>query len=184
MSKGKLLQYIFSLLLTILLNQFICMVFDYSQLMPFYMFIITVGLESLIVYQVTKRMINNWNKMDKYAVSILYFCFILAMLMGRYGYQDSWIQLNPLACLREFYYGTYYERMIFAFNIVSFIPIPIFIEVFTRNIKSSVVLAFLFGLLIEILQVITHKGIFDLGDLTLYCVGICIGYVYMKKTEE
>lgn len=180
--KNNLPYFTISFFSTLLLNEVIKQFFDLSRLMPFYMWTITVLMETMIVYMISKRISNNWTNIDKYIVSASYFAFILTILLGRYGYGGRWLQLNPFACFREFYYGGQYEKLIFAFNIVSFVPVPIFFEVFTKDIKKSIILSVIFGISIEILQLITCSGVFDLGDMTLYFVGICFGFVYMKKT--
>ncbi len=180
--KKNIGEILLSIFLTLIGNEILKSIYDFSVLMPAYMYGITVVVEFTILYMVLKRLLHNWSEIDKYIVSILYFAFILLILLGRYGYGGRWIQLNPLACFREFYYGSAYEKMIFAFNIVSFVPVPIFIEVFTRDPKKSVILSVLFGISIEVLQFITYSGVFDLGDMSLYFVGICIGYVYIKNT--
>lgn len=172
-----------SFLVSFFINNFLKMIFDFSVLMPFYIYWITVVLESSIIFMVAKRIVKDWTNLDKYIVSILYFCFILTILFGRYGYGGRWIQLNPFACIREFCYGSEYERLIFAFNIVSFIPVPIFLEVFTKDVKKSVLLSILFGMSIEVIQLVTYTGVFDLGDMALYFTGICFGYVYLKRNE-
>lgn len=179
--KNNLPQLMISFFLALMINGIIESIFDFSTLMPFYMYGITVMLEVGIIFTASKRIVNNWTSIDKYIISILYFCFILTILFGRYGYGGRWVQLNPVACFREFYYGSYYERMIFAFNIVSFIPVPIFMEVFVKDVKKSIALSILFGIFIEFFQLMTCSGVFDLGDITLYCTGICFGYVYLKR---
>lgn len=182
--KNDMLNILLSMILTLIINSILKSIYDFTALMPLYMYGIGVGLETMLIYMVSKKVLHKWNDIDKYIISILYIGFILLILLGRYGYAGRWIQLNPMACFREFYYGSYYEKIIFAFNIVSFVPVPIFIEVFTRDIRKSVILSVLLGIAIEILQLVTCSGVFDLGDMTLYFVGICFGYVYMKKTVQ
>lgn len=182
--KKNIREVILSVLLTIVINEILKRIYDFSTLMPTYMYAIAFIVEAMLVFMFLKKLMNNWSDIDKYIISILYFAFILLILLGRYGYGGRWVQLNPMACFREFYYGSYYEKIIFAFNIVSFVPVPIFIEVFTRDIRKSVILSVLFGIAIEALQFITYSGVFDLGDMTLYFVGICIGYAYMKNTAH
>lgn len=183
-NKNIIPHVILSFFFALFVNEVLELFFDIRGLMPFYMYGITVVLESMIIYVASKKVLKNWSEIDKYIISILYFGFILSILLGRYGYGQRWIQLNPFACFREFYYGSHYERLIFAFNVVSFVPVPIFFEVFTKDIKKSVILSIILGIGIEVLQLITCSGVFDLSDMLLYFTGICFGYVYMKKTVQ
>ena len=75
-------------------------------------------------------------------------------------------------------------------NIVLFIPIGVLLPIVIENIKWQwvVLVGFGFSLFIEIVQLITGFGCFDLDDILLNTIGTTIGFglwkvVVNKKTS-
>ena len=61
-------------------------------------------------------------------------------------------------------------------NIALLVPIGILVPFLYENItwKKSLVLAFFSGLIIEVMQVMLHVGIFDIDDVILNALGVMI----------
>ena len=65
-------------------------------------------------------------------------------------------------------------------NVVVFIPYGIFLPLIWkrfRNFADTFLAAFLFSLAIEVFQLFSAFGAFDVDDVLLNCVGAMIGYV-------
>lgn len=63
-------------------------------------------------------------------------------------------------------------------NIILLVPVGFLIPFIWRNIawKSSLAIAIASGLIIELLQVVLHVGIFDIDDVILNAFGVMIGF--------
>jgi glycopeptide antibiotics resistance protein len=67
-------------------------------------------------------------------------------------------------------------------NIVSFIPLGVFVPVLSRHppmLKRVLIFAFLLSLAFEVTQVLLHAGIFDVDDIMLNILGAVVGYVFV-----
>ena len=62
-------------------------------------------------------------------------------------------------------------------NIEDYYPVPT--EYISSNKENFIVSVFI-GFLCEFMQLIFHRGVFDLGDISLYVVGILLG-IYVKE---
>lgn len=180
-SRKIIIGFVFSFLLTMLINIPIQYLIDYYLVIPDTLYKMSILLEWALLYEIMKRILKVWKYYDKYIFTTLYFILVLSMLMIRYEYGYSVLQLNPFACFREVYYGSYKEWTNFMFNLCIFIPAPLFIYIYTHNWKKSIYICFFLGIFLEFMQCITHRGIFDTGDILLYCIGIIIGYVLSRR---
>lgn len=128
---------------------------------------------------------KNWSKKHAYWLCVTYYLLLCVALFARYDTGVSILQLNPFACFREVYYGGFTEWVVMAFNICYFCVMPWMNGIFIKNLKYNIFLCVLIGFFCEFLQLVLHRGVFDLGDIFLYCIGICMGgickYIYEKK---
>ncbi len=118
-------------------------------------------------------------------------------IFSRLPYYGSHIELRPF---RFIYYtiknikGTYDRFLTYGFsatpqmhnisvvfdfllNIIIFIPIGFMIKILNKpyNKISYVLIGFFLSLVIELLELITHRGCFELDDLISNTMGVCIG---------
>jgi glycopeptide antibiotics resistance protein len=63
-------------------------------------------------------------------------------------------------------------------NIILLVPVGFLIPIVWRSVtwKSSLILSIVSGMLIELLQVALHVGIFDIDDVILNALGVMIGF--------
>ncbi|MCT4594783.1 MAG: VanZ family protein [Anaeromicrobium sp.] len=68
-------------------------------------------------------------------------------------------------------------------NVMAFMPLGFFVPIVYGRIKKSkyiIYIGFLMSLFIEVLQIITRLGTFDVDDIILNTMGTLIGYVVYK----
>ncbi|WP_277137594.1 VanZ family protein [Aneurinibacillus aneurinilyticus] len=53
-----------------------------------------------------------------------------------------------------------------------------------QKLKHIIILSFVFSMVIEILQYMTHLGQFDVDDIILNIVGSMIGFVFFLLTKK
>ena len=62
-------------------------------------------------------------------------------------------------------------------NIVLFVPYGVFIKIGRKNLGVSALIGFASSLVIEVVEYITGRGIFDVDDIILNTLGAVIGYL-------
>ena len=186
----KLLFILISIVLGLLFHRFITIDFiDYfNPCFSFVEYITLLILQIVIWYEIIKFFFDKWTTKDKMIIFICYFIVMLIVLLDRpvRNYMDN-IIINPFNSLSEVFYSLR-NIVIATFNIVLFIPLVVLGTLLNSNIKKNMIYASILGLLIEVIQVILHRGIFDTADIILYMIGIIISkYVYnflFKKSKN
>lgn len=186
----RLLFILISIVLGLLFHRFITIDFiDYfNPSFSFVEYITLLILQIIIWYEIIKFFFDKWTTKDKMIIFICYFIVMLIVLLDRpvRNYMDN-IIINPFNSLSEVFYSLR-NFVIAAFNIVLFIPLVVLGTLLNSNIKKNMIYASILGLLIEVIQVILHRGIFDTADIILYIIGIIISkYVYsllFKKSKN
>lgn len=138
-------------------------------------------IELVFIYDALMFFTNNWNVKHRAMFFFVYYLLLIVALLMRYDQGVSVIQLNPFACLREIYYGSWTEWIVFIFNISYFMFMPWVNGLFIRDNKENFVTSVFIGFMCEFLQLIFHRGVFDLGDIALYVLGISLGFYIKKK---
>lgn len=123
-----------------------------------------------------------------YVLAIIYF-LLLSDIYGRTdGYSDYRYNLIPFLEIKRFIHSAFYSGSIHYVdifinligNVVAFIPFGALIR-WVRNKKTgffiAVLYTFLFSFGIEIIQLVTKVGVFDVDDLILNTLGGAIGYL-------
>lgn len=122
-----------------------------------------------------------------YVVAIVYF-LLLSDIYGRVdGYMDYRYNIIPFVEIRRFIHSAMNNGSISSWNIIlnllgniaAFVPFGALIR-WVRNRKTALWVAVLytfgFSLVIELIQLVTRVGVFDVDDLLLNTVGGAIGY--------
>ena len=129
-----------------------------------------------------------------YICVLVYFLFFSEM-MGRSVGNDYQLNLVLFREIRRFYtkrhvFGDYIVWMNIAGNIAAFIPFGLFVmPVSNRRINffETVIITFNVSLCVEIIQLVTKVGSFDVDDLFLNTIGGLIGagiYVVYAMIER
>ena len=66
-------------------------------------------------------------------------------------------------------------------NIIFFIPIGYLLYIKKIKRKNMLLIGFSGVILIELIQMVLYIGIFDICDIVLNVLGICIGYFICNK---
>lgn len=182
MSQKKIIHIILSILAAILLHfAVVHPILDLVTVLSFVENLGAICIESCMVYEVTKYFFQGWKRSDKVLITINYVITVLFILFVRPELGGAYFQLNPFALFRELYYGSYYQWMILFCNIVLFIPLPYILGHRIMNRTTLFLTCFFIGIIMELIQTYTHRGIFDLGDILLYTIGIIIGMIIRKQ---
>ena len=132
--------------------------------------------------------IHQWIKLGVFIVYIsvlVYFLFFADMFGRTSGSTNYRYNLTPFKEIRRFivYSGHLGASSVFTNligNVVAFIPFGIFLPILTNNrLKFFQVTVFTFALTlaIEMIQLMSRVGIFDVDDMILNTLGGIIGYL-------
>lgn len=122
---------------------------------------------------------KKFSKLMFIAITIMYFCILFSVLFLR-RYTEQIYIFNPLVSLKDLFNS---KIMLFQsfMNFIIFIPIGYFFKKFIY--KKVIVLSTIFSTLIELCQVITMRGFFDILDIVIYVLGITMGYFIFRKIK-
>lgn len=141
-----------------------------------YIMISIVLYEFLITYR-------KWKKWDRNIMTIIYYITLIYILFAREDMGYAFFELDPHQLVNSIRYGSYDEWIVAIFNVLIFIPMPIFNQFYIKDPFRNTVLCVSSGILIEFIQAVSHRGVFDVGDIILYCAGILIGCFMRKKLK-
>lgn len=125
-----------------------------------------------------------WLLFTVYLAALAYFLFF-AEATGRTGAERVYqYNLIPFHEIRRFWV---YRRQLgfmavalnLAGNVLAFVPFGTFLPLLVRHTRSfwkTMLLGAEFSLLIEILQLFSKVGSFDVDDIMLNTCGVCLGY--------
>lgn len=109
---------------------------------------------------------------------ITYYLLIFIMIFGRYTIERMYI-FNPIISISELTNGEMILQTIL--NIGCFVPLGYLFKDIKK--RKMIILSISLSLILETLQVITMRGIFDTFDIILYTIGICIGYSLAQRMK-
>lgn len=136
---------------------------------------LSIAIQILFVFAIIKLIrYKSLNKTSYNSLCILYFIMLFVLLFGRYSSTTS-INLNILGL---------FSREAFMQNILNTIFfIPLGNIIYEKNIiyKSFLLIPFCGIILIETIQLISKRGIFDICDIILNVLGLTIGYFISKN---
>lgn len=120
----------------------------------------------------------------------LLFClyFILILMLTLFKNDNGWtgnINLNPLEVFKDIKSSSN-GLILLVGNICMYIPIGIYIEYRFFNKKSTlkIGLFLIYIFLIELIQHIFKKGVFDIDDIILNSIGFLIGVFLVKGIKK
>lgn len=128
-----------------------------------------------------------YRKISRFHIDILaamYFILIIGLSLFR-SYHFYGINLNPLSITDDFRRFHSFTLLLITANIFVYLPLGIYVKYRTKlkNIKS-VIFFLVYILLIESLQYIFRKGVFDINDIIANTLGFYLGmviYSFIKK---
>jgi glycopeptide antibiotics resistance protein len=133
-----------------------------------------------------KKMIRivSWLVFIIYLVALVYFLFFSEQ-MGRTPSDNYKYSLVPLKEIRRYvtYWrtiGSFYALLNLLGNVICFIPFGFVLPIISRQQRKFAritLLSFLSSLLVELIQLVSKVGSFDVDDMILNTLGGVIGYL-------
>lgn len=123
-----------------------------------------------------------------YFVVLFYFLFFSEEMGRTYSEREYHYNLIPFLEIKRFiqYYevlGMQAVLLNLAGNVVAFMPFGFFLPVFAtrcRTIWNTLLYSFELSVLVELIQLITKVGSFDVDDIILNTLGGILGYIVYK----
>lgn len=150
-------------------------------------FVATRIILALALFIFIKFIINK--KVNSKYIDLL-FClyFILILMLTLFKNDNGWtgnINLNPLEVFKDIKSSSN-GLILLVGNICMYIPIGIYIEYRFFNKKNTlkIGLFLIYIFLIELIQHIFKKGVFDIDDIILNLIGFLIGVFLVKGIKK
>ena len=126
-----------------------------------------------------------WCMFVVYLLSLAYFLFFAEATGRTFTERAYQYNLIPFHEIRRFFV---YRRQLgfaavalnLACNVLAFVPFGVFLPMLVKRVRSlgkTLLLGFEFSLLVEIVQLFSKVGSFDVDDILLNTFGVLIGYV-------
>lgn len=181
--KKRWFLFLISIPIAILFNYFVTIkLLDYINFFPESGYIISLILQILAWYEMGVFFFDQWNKKDKIIVFTMYYFIFLVVFFLRPEQNSRIFQLNPFALSSSI--QSSHDMVITIFNVILFIPLYMLHSFFIQEKKWNLLFCLSIAFLIEVLQVITLRGIFDVTDIFYYVIGILMGYVVSKFIDR
>ena len=135
--------------------------------------------QTLIFYGSSYLLLNPSHRIPTFVLRLLWVFYFLVMILLLFFrvYHDNNINLNILELFN--FATTNLSQTIL--NLILFIPIGYWLK--HLKISSVLLLSLLLITSIELLQFVSHRGIFDVVDILINTIGIMIGYVIFKTVH-
>ncbi len=145
-----------------------------------------------MIKNTTRNQKLGWVLFILYLAVLVYFTFFAEFLGRVPGEREYAYNLELFKEIKRFY--TYrHELGMMAFlinvvgNVVAFIPCGFFLPIVSRRGKSwyrCISFCFIVSLFIEITQIISRVGSFDVDDLLLNTIGGIVGYLLYQMVQR
>lgn len=180
----NLILFLASIPLGILMNYYITSdLLFYISIFSSGIYFIIIPVQIIFIYEIMKYFFISWNKYDKALIAVIYFSALIFMLFARTSLGERIFQWNPIGFINDLQNGSSRELLIPFFNVLMFIPMPIVCSFFCKDRKKVKCYCLILAVSIEVIQVATMRGMFDLSDIVLYIIGITIGFPIMRFLE-
>lgn len=135
--------------------------------------------QTLIFYGSSYLLLNPSHRIPTFVLRLLWVIYFLVMILLLFFrvYHDNNINLNILELFN--FATTNLSQTIL--NLILFIPIGYWLK--HLKISSVLLLSLLLITSIELLQFVSHRGIFDVVDILINTIGIMIGYLIFKTVH-
>ncbi|WP_297714559.1 VanZ family protein [Clostridium sp.] len=176
----KLVDVIISIILGIILNYFVTseiIAYLFQGLDSIYNIVgvIAIIIQVLFIFIVIQLIRSK--QIDKKSYVSLWTLYWIVMLLLLFGRRQSEVSVN-FNILYLFERDSFMQNIM---NIIFFIPIGYLLYIKKIKRKNMLLIGFSGVILIELIQMVLYIGIFDICDIVLNVLGICIGYFICNK---
>ena len=135
--------------------------------------------QTLIFYGSSYLLLNPSHRIPTFVLRLLWVIYFIVMILLLFFrvYHDNNINLNLLELFN--FETTNLSQTIL--NLILFIPIGYWLK--HLKISSVLLISLLLITSIELLQFVSHRGIFDVVDILINTIGIMIGYIIFKTVH-
>ena len=135
--------------------------------------------QTLILYGSSYLLLNPSHRIPTFVLRLLWVIYFLVMILLLFFrvYHDNNINLNLLE-LFNFEIANLSQIIL---NLIVFIPIGYWLKHFKAT--SALLISLFLITSIEILQFISHRGIFDVVDILINTIGIMFGHIIFKTVH-
>ena len=135
--------------------------------------------QTLIFYGSSYLLLKPYHRIPAFILRLLWVIYFLVMIILLFFrvYHDNNINLNLLE-LFNFETINLSQTIL---NLILFIPIGYWLK--HLKISSVLIISLLLITSIELLQFVSHRGIFDVVDILINTIGIMIGYIIFKTVH-
>ena len=130
-----------------------------------------------ILYIITVSVINKRvSKVHVNILAILYFSIAIGLSFLKTTSNISGINLNPLSIFVDFKNYFNHTLLLVVTNALLYLPLGIYVKLRIKANNFSLVMGFiLYILVVEVMQYILSRGIFDINDIILNTLGFVAG---------
>lgn len=163
---------------------------------PSILLVLVVFCISLVSYKfIYKKLFKGKKEVSLYQsilfvilLGYLFLVFAMTGLSRAENFSNTIINLNFLsAYLNVWYSWSLTPLLLLILNILMLFPLGFLLPLISKkfdSVKNILLVAFTFTIFIELFQLITHRGIFELDDLFHNTIGSIIGYFIVKVFLE
>lgn len=143
------------------------------------LYLLILFSQTLIFYGSSYLLLNPYHRIPAFILRLLWVIYFLVMIILLFFrvYHDNNINLNLLE-LFNFETINLSQTIL---NLILFIPIGYWLK--HLKISSVLLISLLLITSIELLQSVSHRGIFDVVDILINTIGIMIGYIIFKTVH-
>lgn len=181
---SRILHIILTCIISFLVFYYVTSNFLYSHFQGLYvieplLYLLILFGQTLIFYGSSYLLLNPSHRIPTFVLRLLWVIYFLVMILLLFFrvYHDNNINLNLLE-LFNFEIANLSQTIL---NFILFIPIGYWLIHFKTT--SALLISLFLITSIEILQFISHRGIFDVVDILIDTFGIMIGYIIFKKVN-
>lgn len=121
------------------------------------------------------------NKTSVDIISFLYFILVIGLTFFKSIYSTVYFNLNPLNIINEFRDYFKHTLILLVSNTLIYVPLGIYISYKSKLRTVELFRNFIvYILVIEFLQTISHRGIFDINDIITNTIGFLLGVLFYK----
>lgn len=144
--------------------------------------LITLTMAAIIYTFILKFCYGKISKYNIDFIAILYFLMVISLSLFRYKHSVAIIILNPISFINDFKINFMGTLILFLGNTLVYLPLGVYVKYRFNTDKQDLVMEFLiYILIIENIQYITLRGVFDIGDIVTNLFGFYIGILLTES---
>jgi glycopeptide antibiotics resistance protein len=143
--------------------------------------IIMIVTVFILYFTATSIVYKRFNKFYVDVISFLYFILVIGLTFFKSSYDSVYFNLNPLSIIREFQDYFKHALILLVSNTLIYVPLGIYIAYKSKLRALELFRNFIvYIVVIEFLQTISHRGIFDINDIIANTIGFLLGVLFYK----